>query len=240
MSSNRTRVIFTMGLAAFVVGAVIAGYILIGPDDAKTAPKVPVIVAAKPIVVGTTAANAAAQGLLQKAMVEQADVPENAVVSIDQLAGTVATVAVPGGTVITTDMFATAQTRIGTVKIPSGRTALALEMENVAGVAGFAGAGDKINVYGVAEADDAGTQRAVRLILSAVEVLNVNGVTLTAEPGKPGAERLIFLLAVAPAEAERLIYLSKFEQLYFSLVPKDQSGAVTTPGAGPATALKAL
>jgi hypothetical protein len=71
-------------------------------------------------------------------------------------------------------------------------------------------------------------------------VLSVNGATLAPAPGKPAAERLVFLLVVSPAEAERLIYLSKFEQLYFSLVPRDQAGPVPTPGVGPDTALRGV
>lgn len=240
MPSSSARVIFGIGLAVLIAGAVTGVYVFLRPDQGKTAERVAVLVAAKPITAGTTASSAASQGLIQQKTVTRGAVPDRAVIAIDELAGTVAAMPVAAGDVITSDMFTQAQTRIGTVRIPPGRTALALEMENVAGIAGFAGAGDKVNIYGVDDADDAGNGPGVRLILPSIEVLSVNGVTLTADPGKPGAERLVFLLAVSPAEAERLIYLSKFEQLYFSLVPADQSGPVTTPGAGPGTALRGL
>jgi len=114
--------------------------------------------------------------------------------------------------------------------------ALALELAPVAGVAGFAGAGDRIDVYGVTGAE--GTPPAVRLVLQGVDVLNVNGTALPATQGQPGSPNLIYLLAVTPADAERMIYLTTFAKLYFDLVPKNEA-PVRTPGAGPANAMAA-
>jgi len=81
-----------------------------------------------------------------------------------------------------------------------------------------------------------GAPPAVRLVLQGVDVLNVNGAGLPAAQGQVGSPNMIYLLAVTPAEAERLIYLNEFEKLYFDLVPKNE-GPVKTPGAGPAGAL---
>jgi Flp pilus assembly protein CpaB len=107
-------------------------------------------------------------------------------------------------------------------------------MQPVAGIAGFAGAGDRVDVYGVAKDD--GSPPAVRLVLQGVDVLSVNGAGLPSAQGQPGSPNLIYLLAVTPVEAERLIYLNEFDKLYFDLVPKGE-GPVKTPGAGPAGAL---
>jgi Flp pilus assembly protein CpaB len=150
------------------------------------------------------------------------------------------TLGVAEGQVLTLDQFQQAQTRIGTLKIPEGKTALALQLANVPGVAGFAGAGDRINIYGVVKpgSDPKNPQGAAHLIMQNTEVLNVNGTTLAATQGQPGGSRLLYLLAVSPAEAERLIYLSSFEQLYFSLVSKDAAPVGATPGASIADALR--
>ncbi len=72
------------------------------------------------------------------------------------------------------------------------------------------------------------------------EVLNVNGTTLAAVQGQPGGTGLVYLLAVNPIEAERLVYLASFEDLYFSLVSKDQPAIGETPGSSNLDALKAL
>lgn len=77
-----------------------------------------------------------------------------------------------------------------------------------------------------------------RLIMQNTEILNVNGTTLAAAPGQPGGTGLVYLLAVNPNEAEKLIYLSTFEQLYFSLVSKDAAPVAPTPGSSVVDALK--
>jgi Flp pilus assembly protein CpaB len=116
-----------------------------------------------------------------------------------------------------------------------------VELSNVPGVAGFAGAGDRINVDGGIKpgSDAKNPAGAAHLIMQNTEVLNVNGTTLAATQGQPGGTTgLLYLLAVSPAEAERLIYLSTFESLYFSLVAKDAPPVAPTPGSSIADALR--
>ena len=69
----------------------------------------------------------------------------------------------------------------------------------------------------------------VILVMQGIEVLNVNGTTLTPNAGQPGGPGLVYLVAVTPAQAEHLVYLTTFEQLYFSLLPK--AGAPNAYGA---------
>jgi len=49
-----------------------------------------------------------------------------------------------------------------------------------------------------------------------------------------------YLLAVKTVEAERLVYLTTFQKLYFSLVPKNSAASGPTPGTVAADALKQL
>ncbi len=191
--------------------------------------------AAGPVPAGTAGPTAVADGRIKTKAVPPAGRPANAVADDSQLAGRVAASAIPAGSIITTDMFPDPQTRIGTVVVGPGKRALALEMQPVPGVAGFAGAGDKVDVYGVAK-EDGGPN--VRLVLQGVDVLSVNGAGLPSAQGQPGSPNLIYLLAVTPADAERLIYLDEYDKLYFDLVPKGE-GPVKTPGAGPAGAFAA-
>ena len=240
---KRSNLIVTLGLAVFIVGAA-ATYLVVRSGDGggatSSAGKVPVLVAEKPIPAGTTGTNVVANGMIKTRQVDAAAKPATAVTDASQLAGKTVTLGVAEGQIITLDQFQTAQTRIGTLKIPDGKTALALQLANVPGVAGFAGAGDRVNVYGVVKpgSDPKNPQGATHLIMSNTEVLNVNGATLAAAQGQPGGAGLVYLLAVSPAEAERLIYLSTFEQLYFSLVAKDAAAVGGTPGASIADALK--
>jgi len=239
---KRSNLIVTLGLAVFIVGAAATYLVVRNSDDSgtSTAGKVPVLVAAKPIPAGTTGTNVVTQGLVKTKAVAVEAKPATALTDASQLAGKTVTLGVAEGQVLTTEQFQAAQTRIGTLKIPEGKTALALQLANVPGVAGFAGAGDRINIYGVVKpgADPKQPGGAAHLIMQNTEVLNVNGTTLAATQGQPGGAGLVYLLAVTPTEAERLVFLSTFESLYFSLVSKDAPPVGNTPGSGIADALK--
>ena len=223
------------GVALLAVGVGGAAYVQTRPKaTVDTTPKVQAFFATTAVPAGTSASSAIAEGAIQPKAVLPEQRPADGVSDVTQLSGRVAGAAIPAGTLITTSMFPAPQTHIGTVVIPAGKRALALEIAPLPGVAGFVGAGDKVDVYGIAKTADG--QGIVRLVLQGVDVLNVNGTGLPALQGQVGSPNLIYLLAVTPVEAERLIYLNEFERLYFDLVPKGE-GAVKTPGAGPGSAL---
>jgi len=233
--SSKTKAALLAGVTLVVAGVGGAAYLgtRAEPVDAS-AGKVTSYYAAVTVPVGTAASAALADGSIRARSVLPEDRPADAVTEPTQLSGRVAGAQIPAGATVVKGMFPDPQTRIGTVVIPPGKRALALEIQPLAGVAGFVGAGDKIDVYGIVKTDAAA--RSVRLVFQSVEVLNVNGTGLPAAQGQPGGPNFIYLLAVTPVEAERLIYLNEFEKLYFDLVPKGE-GPVRTPGAGPAGAL---
>ncbi|HEV2761266.1 MAG TPA: Flp pilus assembly protein CpaB [Acidimicrobiales bacterium] len=233
--TKRTRTALLAGVALLVAGGGGAAYL--GTRNAAVdtnAGKVTAYYANVPVQVGTAASTALADGSIRSRSVLPAELPADGVRDPSQLSGRVAGVVIPAGSLVTTSMFPAPQTRIGTVVIPAGKRALALEMPPMAGVAGFVGAGDRIDVYGVVKGDPG--PPSVRLVLQGVDVLSVNGAGLPAAQGQPGSPNLIYLLAVTPPDAERLIFLDEFEKLYFDLVPKGE-GPVKTPGTGPAGAL---
>lgn len=233
----RTKAALAAGFLLFLVGGMAAAYLGSRRSTRSVATVgVSVEYAAGSVPAGTAGSTAVAEGRIRTKTVAPADRPANAVSDPSQLAGRVAAAAIPAGAIVTSDMFPDPQTHIGTIVIPPGKRALALEMQPVPGVAGFAGAGDRVDVYGVAKGGD--TPPSVRLVLQGVDVLNVNGTGLPSAQGQPGSPDLIYLVAVTPVDAERLIYLSEFDKLYFDLVPKDE-GPVKTPGIGPAGALAA-
>jgi pilus assembly protein CpaB len=242
--TNRNKVMFALGLVVLVVG-LLAVYLAVrdsgsGSSSSSSAAGAnsEVIVAAKAIPAGTTGSDMVNGGYVKSKSVATSAEPTNAVTDASSLPGRVAQNAITEGQIITLDDVTPTQTRIGTVAIPPGKTAVAVQLANVPGVAGFAGAGDRIDVYAVVKTSATGGPLS-KLLLQSVEVLKVNGTTLAPTQGQPGGSGLVFLLAVTPTEAEQLSYLSTFEQLYFSLVPKDQATVPPTPGFGPADITKA-
>ena len=241
---KRSNLIVTLGLAVFIVGAAATFLIVRNNDDPTPAAgsgRVAVLVASKPIPAGTSGADAVNQGWVKTKVVADSVKPANALTDPTQLAGRTASLGVPEGQIITETQFQQAQTRIGTLKIPDGKTAVAVQLANVPGVAGFAGAGDRVNVYGAVKSDpNTEGKPSAHMIMQNIEVLNVNGTTLVGGAGTPGGSGLVFLLAVSPSEAERLVYLTSFENLYFSLVAKDAPPSGETPGTSSNDALAAL
>lgn len=230
---RRSKLTAALGLALLVVGAVGAARIVRRPSEPGKPSGVSVLYAARPIAVGTTGAAAVQQGLVETKTVSPDVAHPDVIVDASQLVGTISQTDIPVGRILTRAEFPPSQTRIGTLHIPRGKTALALQMGNVPGVAGFAGAGDRVNVYGAVDSGDGGDGAArAQLVLQGVEVLKVNGTTLAPAQGEPDAPDLVFLVAVSPAEAERLVYFTTFQKLYFSLVPKDQPPVPPTPGFG--------
>lgn len=238
---KRSNLIVTLGLAVFVVGAA-ATFLILRDDGGEVVAgpgRVSVLVADKPIPAGTQGSAAVGQGLVKTKVVAESAKPTSALTDLSQLAGKTVLLGVAEGQILTNDQFQNAQTRIGTLKIPEGKTAIAVQMANVPGVAGFAGAGDRVNVYGLVKPGAPGMPNGgSRLIMQNTEVLNVNGTTLAPTQGQPGGTGLVYLLAVSAPEAERLAYLTTFEQLYFSLVAKEAPVVAGTPGASIADALK--
>lgn len=226
------------GFVAVLVGSVGAAYVASsrsGRPTAAVAASAQVYVTAGPVDAGTSGAAALNEGRITAKTVPAASRPADAVSSPADVSTRVAGAAIPAGVIVTNGMFVVPQTRIGTIVIPPGKRALALELAPVPGVAGFAGAGDHIDVYGVAKGDGPNPQ-GVRLVLQSVEVLNVNGAGTPPAAQPQAAPSLVYLLAVTPVDAERLIYLTEFEKLYFDLVPNGEA-PVKTPGAGPSGVL---
>lgn len=233
--TSRTRTALIAGVVLLVAGGGGAAYLgTRKPAVDPSAGKVALYYAATPVQTGTAASVALANGSIRSKAVLPEERPADAISDPTQLSGRIAGSTIAAGTTITAEMFPAPQTRIGTVVIPPGKRALALEIAPLAGVAGFVGAGDHIDVYGIVKSG--ATPPSVRLVLQGVEVLNVNGAGLPTVQGQPGTPNLIYLLAVTPVDAERLIYLNEFEKLYFDLVPTGEA-PVKTPGAGPAGAL---
>jgi len=232
---KRSNLIVTIGLAVFVLGAgatflVVRNGVGSSSSNAAAPGNSSVLYAAKAIPSGTGGAAAYDQGYIKTRPMRASAKPVGALGDPSELAGKTALGNVPQGTVLTSSQFAAPQTSLGTVKIPAGKTALALSLAPVPGLAGFAAASDHIDIFGVVK--NGPEAPSAKLIMQNTEVLSVTPAVAATNP--------TYLLAVTAPEAERLIYLTSFESLYFSLVSKDAAAAAPTAGSHPDDALKQL
>ena len=139
---------------------------------------------------------------------------------------TTSTTSLAGTVVVPPVSTATGPAAPSTFTIPDGKQAVAVQVAFVAGLAGYAQAGDVVNVYATVEkglpAEDSAPK--AKLVLPGVPVLAVTG------PGPgTGDGKTTYLLALDAAQAEHAIFLSRFESLWMTLVPKGQPTA-STPG----------
>jgi Flp pilus assembly protein CpaB len=234
---NRSNLLVLLGIAFFVVGGIIV-YVLTGDDDdggGGSAEPVTAVVGSVDIPAGSLADDLIEQGRLVEKRVPAGQLPPGAVQSLNQLEGaTFIQGFAEGQPIIATGL----QSLNRAFEVPEGFEALAVQVDFVAGTAGYVSPGDRINVYGAYSTQhplSAPTPRA-ELLLTNVEVLDVN-LTVPARRGqvdtgapRAAGENITFLLAVRTADAEKLIYATEFQALYASLTAEDAPAAGPTPG----------
>ncbi len=99
--------------------------------------------------------------------------------------------------------------------IPTGQQAIAVQVPLVAGLAGFAKAGDLVNVFGAySPINGQPADSQAKLVLQKVKVL-------AAQPSVDGTGTT-YMLAVSTADAETVVYLTNFQKVYLSLARDDQ------------------
>ncbi len=112
-----------------------------------------------------------------------------------------------------------------TFTVPKGKQAVAVELPSVPGLAGYARAGDTVNIYATIRNDQPNSKLKTplsKLVLTGVKVLDVRA------PAVGQAGNATYLLALDVNEAERVIFFAKFESLWMALTDSAQKPVVTT------------
>lgn len=244
---RRSNLLVILGIAFFVVGGIIV-YLLTDDDGDSVvqARSSSAVVGTEDIPAGALADELIEQGVLQTVEVESADLVPGAVQSLNQLAGATFVQGFAAEQQITGSGL---QLQNRTFEIPEGFEAVSVQLEFVAGAAGYVNPGDRINLYGFFSGAlaDAVTPRA-ELLLTNVEVLDVDlsiparRGTTPSDPSQPSGQRasgetVTYLLALRTDDAEKVIFTTQFEGLYATLTADDAPPAGATPGRDPGTIL---
>ena len=230
-----------------------------GGSTAAAPGEVTVFVAAQDIPANTTGADVIEQGLLATDQMPAGSQPVGAITSPAGLDNQLFAVAVSEGEVITSSQLSVRS--LANISVPDGFDGVAVTVPYVNGGAGYVAPGDTVNVYGLYGEGDgaaglvtgaAGAAEGVRLprtelVLTNVLVLDVSAqearstATATTVPEQQAQQTtvnrqvqgtpLTYLLALKPADAERLVQVSQFASLYVSLTAPDAPPAGDTPGA---------
>lgn len=237
---RRSNLLVLLGIAFFVVGGVIV-FLLTGDDDegddGEAAP-VTVVVGTQDIEAGALADELIEAGTLTTIEIAPSEVTPGAVQSLNQLAGATFVQGFAAEQQITTTGL---QLQSRTFEVPQGYEAVAVQIDFVAGAAGYVDTGDRINLYGVfTTAAGAAPVPRAELLLTNVEVLDVNLTipprrgTTTADGSTTGSRAagsdVTYLLALRTADAEKVIYATEAESLYATLTADDAPPAGPTSG----------
>ncbi|HEU5152798.1 MAG TPA: Flp pilus assembly protein CpaB [Iamia sp.] len=243
---KRSNLLIGAGVVLVVLGIGLAW--AVADDDGEgdgTAGRVPVLVAVTDLEPGQAGDDLVATGKVRVERVEASEAADGALRATTELTGTILGTAVPEGRQVVAEALRSSALRGDTFTIPDGQEAVAVTVPFTAGVAGYVGPGDRVNVYASITPDTAGAPTSPRteLLLGDVEVLDVSdeiaprraetiasGDTPTTQAARDGAREITLLLAVDPAEAEQVVFATTNNQLWLTLVPEDGGGGPPPPG----------
>lgn len=241
---KRANLLMTVGVMLLVAGVALVW--VLGRDDGGDAVKerrVQVLVARVDLAVGESGDDAVAAGKVSLEEVAASEVVDGALLSPTSMAGTILATAVPEGQQVLGTNVRSSLLRTGSIEIPKGKQAVALTTTFTAGGAGYAGPGDRVNIFVNVDPATPGAPRApfTGLLLSDVEVLDVSeeltpqralpaaatdGST-PASASRPVGATITLLVALDPAQAEQAIFANSQNSLWFTLLPEGQEPSAT-------------
>lgn len=226
--ARRNNVLVILGLAFFVLGAAIV-FLLVEDDEGSSTSAsagggpTSVLVARDGITAGTSGADAVQQELVEAKRVDADEIAPGALTTTASLTGQVFASDVAAGTQLTATALRPAQVRSRFISIPDGLEAVAVQVPFVPGVAGYVGAGDRVNVYAVNGPE-------IQQIVSGVEVLDVSievaprVANPDQETPRPGGSNITYLLALDQAQTQTIVGTQTAQPLYLSLTESSQGG----------------
>ena len=231
---DRRKVLLAVAAVIAALGTMLVFLYVRGADTRADTryEAVQVLRVVKQIDPGETVDAAQAAGKIETSSVSQKDLLPEALTTTEGIAGKVAITAIYPREQLTSSKFGATGTANG-LTIPKGKIAISINLTDPARVAGFVNPGDKVAIFMTAAASAGGTAYS-RLLLSDIQVIGAGATTVVAaattdpEAAAAPAEVLpetLVTVAVAQAEAERLLFASKNGELSFGLLNTDSKVA---------------
>lgn len=232
MKSNRLSTILAAVLA-LVTGGLVLAYTM-GADNRamQGATGVDVYVTTSTLPVGETLQEALDAGLVKLQKFPASTVPDNAIKVIDDSnKDLVATSALADGQLLLLSNFGSGSEIANGLKVPDGKVALTLNLEDAAHVGSFLTPGSEVVLYNTFQVNRSNTViENTGVVLDRVLVLAVgNSTTSTADDKKSAA---LVTIAVSPNDSVRVVQAAQTGKVYFSILgaKADASGAeIITP-----------
>ncbi len=245
---KRANVLMAAGAALLILGVALVWILGRDDDGGGKEAEVAVLVARADLTAGESGDELVAGGKVAVEQVPASEAVDGALASSAPLSGTILATDVAEGEQVLATSTRPANLRSGSITIPKDKQAIALTLDFTGAVAGYTGAGDRVNVYvNVAPGTEGAPQAPyTKLLLSDVEVLDVsseiapNRSTASTAAGtdpdatgnatagaRAGASQLTLLLALDATQAEQAIFAASQNSLWFTLLPKGQEPSET-------------
>jgi Flp pilus assembly protein CpaB len=238
---RQTLVLVVIGVVLFVAGGGIAFASVIASNKNQPATSAgvvatPVVVANGEIPAGTTGAAMVAQGLVSIQSIPQRKYLATDLTSLQSLTDVVLTSSVAKGDAITATQLTPSKSA---VSLPKGLNGVTVTVSGVAGLAGYLQPGSNVDVYGNITSLSKSTSTTgttpvasniplpcTELLMSNIEVLDVSSVVPALKPDPSSAGRTVpasitILMAVTPAQAQVITYMSQYQTVSVTQTQKD-------------------
>lgn len=195
---------------------------------------VSVLIADKPIPAGMSISAISDRKLASAKEIPRKYLAEGAIDSLEKVKDRVLTVPVNRGEQLTEEKFKQPEQASLNLRIPAGRVAISIPVDEVIGVAEKISPGDRVSVLGTMGAKS-GDISTTKLFLQNIEVLAVSSMDGSGSSRKAGLTQTSSLmkktvtLAVTPAEAEKLVLVEEEGHVWLVLLPP-AAQPVSTPG----------
>lgn len=234
MPERRYTLIFYAALI-IAAGAAYGVYRLIESTKASSrVPTTPVVVALRDMPEGST---------IERSAVGARDwpvptVPRSAFKSVDSVVGRITRVAVFSGEPIVPGRLAPTGTAPGLeVRITPGKRAMAVRINDVAGISGFIQPNSRVDV--IVNLRDQTGRGVAKVFMENMRVLSVGTQTERGDDGKP-INATTATMEVTPKEAERLAVAMNQGSIHLVLRGYGDPDSITTSGAAAADVLEGL
>jgi pilus assembly protein CpaB len=233
---RRQTLLLTAGLLLGILGAVLT-FVYVHGVEGRASSKSEMVSA----YVARTAIAAGIPGSAIAEQIEEKQVPREylapgALGTLDEVGGkfTLRTI-VPGQTLTASDFGSVGQSR-GRLPIPKGYEAVAIATSLDGGVGEYAAPGDRVTVYATFRQPIPTTRKLLSNVLVIATQVNPEAADkLTgAQPGAGGT--LLFVLAVTPQQAGKLIFGQRMGEISLTLIPEGQKSPDPTDDTPDATA----
>jgi pilus assembly protein CpaB len=232
---GRYKLVF-WGAILVAAAATFGAYRLLAANSRADVATRPVVVASADIPEGSTIDRIA----LATVQMPMQGVPVGAFASIDSVAGRVAKVAVFNGEAIVPGRLAPLGTGPGLeLKIPPGQRAMAVPINDVAGISGLLQPNSRVDVLVTIRDEGSANKQVAKLFMSNMLVLSVGREVQRDTQGKPISATTV-TLAVTPEESERLAIAMNTGTLQLVLRGYGDPDSVRTKGANSGDVLNQL